>query len=980
MNFSMTYQSADMSEDLGGVTDAALSANLIDALIATLPKWDKYEDCYMAQVRRIVAGDSLQGSAVADIAELLRAQLTPAELNQLPQMVASRRAGQILVIQSDIEHGERRHKELLARRREEERQEREREERRRQEELARNSEEERLRREQEEAAERARLERELRARKQAFADRAPSAFESDFLSADEQLQADPDREALSDAEYLELKSRFARAWAQRELQQTLDEEQGAAVASTGGDIKVVARAGAGKTRTLVTRALFFQRHCGVAPDELLLLAFNAAAAQEMRGRLEEVLGRELPHVMTFHALAYALVHPEEELVFDEPSAGSLGLSREIQRVIDEHLQSERYRPLIRDLMLMHFREDWERIVEGGFHLAIDELIAYRSSLPRETLRGEYVKSFGERLIANTLFENDIDYRYERNFRWSGVNYKPDFTIPVTDRRGVVIEYFGLRDDPDYDKMSQEKRRFWARRAEWTFLEFSPEDIRSNGVEAFANLLLERLARAGVEGGRLSEEEIWQRIRRRAVDRFTGAMRSFVGRCRKRNLTSEALQDAIGRHVPITEAEGLFLTVGASVHSEYLRRLATHHQDDFDGLMWRAVDCVRQGRSRFVRDKGRERGDLKRIRFVLIDEFQDFSGMFDALAQGIRALSPRTEFFCVGDDWQAINGFAGSDLRFFEDFAAHFRDTTTLHVSTNYRSPPEVVRVGNALMAGKGKPANAQRSDCGYVRTARLGEFAPTASEQARHNGDEATPALLRLVRRLLDDGRDVVMLSRRNGVPWFVSYAPGLRSELDGLQRFAEHVRSFLPADDRGRVTASTAHKYKGLENEAVIVLDADEGCYPLVHPNWVFLRVFGDSVAGIEAEERRLFYVALTRSRHSLVVLSDHKDRESQYLSDIRSQTTMDALDWPTLPPMPSLDGARVEVRVSFPYDTLLNERLKNLRYRWNDPGKFWCRSTMAEDFDFDALCGQPWVRTGVCIEVYSEDGDLLKRHQGGD
>ena len=47
--------------------------------------------------------------------------------------------------------------------------------------------------------------------------------------------------------------------------------------------------------------------------------------------------------------------------------------------------------------------------------------ASRSSLPRETLRGEYVKSFGERLIANTLFEHDIDYRYERNFRWSGVN-------------------------------------------------------------------------------------------------------------------------------------------------------------------------------------------------------------------------------------------------------------------------------------------------------------------------------------------------------------------------------------------------------------------------------------------------------------------------------------------------------------------------------------------------------------------------------
>ena len=282
-------------------------------------------------------------------------------------------------------------------------------------------------------------------------------------------------------------------------------------------------------------------------------------------------------------------------------------------------------------------------------------------------------------------------------------------------------------------------------------------------------------------------------------------------------------------------------------------------------------------------------------------------MFDALAQGIRSLSPRAEFFCVGDDWQAINGFAGSDLRFFENFGAHFRDTTTLHVSTNYRSPVDIVSVGNALMAGTGAPAVAHRSDTGWVRTARLSEFTPTATEQARHNGDEATPALLRLVLRLLDDGRDVVMLSRRNGVPWYVSYAPGASGELDGLQRFAEHVRAFLPPEDGRRVTASTAHKYKGLEKEAVIVLDADEGSYPLIHPNWVFLRVFGDSVERIEAEERRLFYVALTRSQHSLVILSDHEDRESGLPSATYEVSAASRDSTGRISPMPSLDGARV-------------------------------------------------------------------------
>jgi DNA helicase-4 len=430
---------------------------------------------------------------------------------------------------------------------------------------------------------------------------------------------------------------------------------------------------------------------------------------------------------------------------------------------------------------------------------------------------------------------------------------------------------------------------------------------------------------------------------------------------------------IVRHVPISEAERLFLDVGVSVYTDYLNRLESAGQEDFDGLVWRAAALMANGQSRFARSKGRERGDIRSLRFVLVDEFQDYSGMFHALSQGIRSLSPGAQFFCVGDDWQAINGFAGSDLRFFSGFAEHFRATTTLNVSTNYRSPVQVVHLGNALMAGRGDPAVPHRPDPGWVTAAYLADFSPSVPEQDRHPGDEATPAVLRLVRHLLDSCRGVVMLSRRNDVPWYVSYGPGRAGELDGLERYAEHVRSFLPDHDRERVTASTAHRYKGLEKEAVIILDADEGSYPLIHPNWVFLRVFGDSVEGIEAEERRLFYVAATRSQHSLVILSDERERESPYLGEIRSRVTVPQVEWQDYPPVLSLDSARLEVRVLNAYG--VRDQLKNLGYRWDGPGKYWCRSMVAEGFDFDVLCQQPWAQAGVHIEVYSELGGLLKR-----
>lgn len=937
---------------MGGRPLRLTALDLIDKLISCWLCWPSQGEYYLKDLApSIVNGSAVLPANEQKICDLLRELLSPEEWGSLPDLIAARRARRLEDIESDRI------------RREQERLERERHE-----------EDERRKREQE------RLEKELRKAelqraRQAFIDQAQSVFDSAFLNADTSLADEPGRSLFTNEQYLELKIKYVQDWAKRVLQQTLDPQQAAAVAATGGDIRVVARAGAGKTRTLVTRALFLKMHCDIPAENLLLLAFNRAAATEMQERLKKTLGDAVPHVMTFHALAYALVHPDEDLVYDEPSAGNLALSREVQDVIDEHLQSDVFGALIRDLMLQYFREDWERIIEGGFHLPIKELVEYRLALPRETLNGDYVKSFGERLIANTLFQNDIDYKYERNYRWNGVNYRPDFTILLPERRGVVIEYFGLKGDPYYDQMSQEKREFWKSQAGWTLLEYSPNDITSRSADGFATLLLQQLDALGVKGRRLSEEEIWERIHKRAVDTFTRAMKTFVGRCRNLNIDTDQLNDRIERHTPISDAESMFLRVGASVYSGYLSRLKSGNKEDFDGLMWRAVARLEKGESRFARDKGRERGDLRKIRFVLIDEFQDFSRMFYELSKGIRSLSPEAEFFCVGDDWQAINGFAGSDLRFFEDFESFFRTTSTLGVTTNYRSPKRVVEIGNALMLGRGDPAEAKKDEDGRVSAAFMSDFRPSATEQARHKGDEATPALLRLVRRVLDSGHEVVMLSRRNDVPGFVNYPREAEDGIDGLERFAEHIRSYLPENDRPRVTASTAHKYKGLEKDAVIVLDANQGCYPLIHPNWVFLRLFGDTLERIESEERRLFYVALTRSKQTLVIVSDDPERESPYLKEIKFRMRLDSIRWDELPPVASIDGARIEVRVFNAYD--VRDQLKKLGYRWNEPLKSWCRSMLAEGFSFEALCGQEWARNGAVIKIYSEEGRLIQDNE---
>ncbi|MCR4404035.1 MAG: hypothetical protein NUW06_01845 [Candidatus Acetothermia bacterium] len=229
-----------------------------------------------------------------------------------------------------------------------------------------------------------------------------------------------------------------------------------------------------------------------------------------------------------------------------------------------------------------------------------------------------------------------------------------------------------------------------------------------------------------------------------------------------------------------------------------------------------------------------------------------------------------------------------------------------------------------------------------------------------------------MLRYFLDQGQDVVILSRRNGAPWYVNYAERGSGKPDDLQRFLEHLRSFLPEEDRGRVGISTAHKYKGGEKQAVIVLDAVERSYPLIHPNWVFLRVFGDSIETIEDEERRLFYVAVTRAKDSLALVTESL-RESPYLDDIRKHMSLTSLSWDELPAVPSLDQPRLEIRVFGAYR--VKDELRDHGYQWNGTEKYWYRTVPAEGFSFDALLRQPWARQVSKIEVYCEMRELLHR-----
>jgi DNA helicase-4 len=815
---------------------------------------------------------------------------------------------------------------------------------------------------------RERQERELattRGRREAIHSYLKAELAADFLNAEQMLWMHPDATFLDKDDVKRVKREVVKQWSGQYLDHELDDEQLDAVAATHTNVLIAARAGSGKTRTLTSRALFLLTHCHVDPNELLIVAFNNKAVDEIRNRLRDATEGPLPHIRTFHSLAYGIENPAETLL-DEQSKRRL-----IQRIIDDHMADNEQGALIRELMTEHFRSDWEDLALRESGLLASESLRLARLLPRETLRGEYVKSYGEKLIANVLFENGIDYRYERPFAWDGRRYRPDFTIEHRRDRGVVIEYFGVRGHFGYKIQMLEKRSYWSKKDGWTLVELTPEDVRGDPDE-FADELLWRLDRLGIPRTPLSDEEIWQRIRRRAIGEFTRTIETFISRSRKRGLSADDLAALVSQHHSATPTERAFLRVAQLIYGQYPEILKSTESDDFDGLMWRAVRALRKGKTTFVRNASDPPGDVRRIRHVLVDEFQDFSGLFYEIARSMWDTNPDLSFFCVGDDWQAINSFAGSDLRYYTDFSTRFETGERLRISRNYRSSGTIVAAGNALMGSRGAPAVAVLPERRQLISLDLDSFSSTVAEQGRCTSPVLCPALLRVIRSCLDRGENVVLLSRTQNASrsWGID---DVNSEwLKDLDSILKHLLGHLSKEERQRVSISTTHGFKGLESDAVIIIDATDSRYPLVHPTWIFFRVFGDTLTHLENEERRLFYVAITRARSSLYFVTQ-STRMSPLLSELRSNFPVLDLDWSSLNPAHALGTSQIEIRVYNGYHH--RNALKSEGFGFINEEKCW-RMFLPNDCDVTSfLRERPWFRHPVRIELLRNGQQLSQQ-----
>lgn len=287
--------------------------------------------------------------------------------------------------------------------------------------------------------------------------------------------------------------------------------------------------------------------------------------------------------------------------------------------------------------------------------------------------------------------------------------------------------------------------------------------------------------------------------------------------------------------------------------------------------------------------------IQHLKYIMVDEYQDFSYLFFSIIQAIRSNCSEAKLFAVGDDWQAINRFAGSDVKYFIDFAKYFpEDVVNIPLSTNYRSDKKIVECANKYMlahydahATKAIPFSAKNGKIKLINPQKTkfqkDDLAEDALGDARYQKVlakvcggalqqylEAAQLLKTVVKIAKHHRKEQILLLHRHNFTSFPTVT--LENFYQALKIIMVEWGLMPPERFEAQVRAMTMHKSKGLESDVVILLELNRDRVLTSHPHATIFELFGDTLAAEKADQHRLLYVALTRAKHKLYLLSSDK------------------------------------------------------------------------------------------------------------
>lgn len=652
----------------------------------------------------------------------------------------------------------------------------------------------------------------------------------------------------------------------------LDSQQMKCIVKPAPSHLVIAGAGTGKTTTIVGKVKYLLNSCTCEAKDILVLSFTNASAAEMRERINKETGEEID-ASTFHKLGLNIINAVNGIT---PKITKISLQAFAKEKLVENMKDPKYLDLLCRYFLFNYKYEKS---EFDFQNS-SEYEEYLRTNPPVTLNGDSVKSYGEMDIANFLYRNGIAYEYEKEYEHDTrtedrYQYYPDFYL--TDY-GIYIEYFGINEkgevpvyfsSRDGRSPSEEYRAGmeWKRKlhkANNTALVECYSYERSKG-ELLTNLEA-NLKKAGVEFKPLNPQEIWDKVAESNSKNVLTGISELIGTVislMKSNECEIEQLRTICMNAPETGRNTVLVDLIAPIYDSYVETLKRNSEIDFNDMINDAARMIRAGKY------------VNPYKYVIVDEYQDISKSRFNLLKALRE-SADYDLFCVGDDWQSIYRFAGSDMDYILNFAKYWGPTEYSKIETTYRFTDSLIDISGRFVMRN--PSQIKKAIRGIP--SKLG-FA--MGEIKGYNEELAIKFMLNRLRELPNNST-VFFLGRYTFDSRLLSDCKDLECRYD--QATQEAIVVFPERKDL-KMQFLTAHKSKGLQADYVFIINNRErgmGFPSKIQDDPLVDCLLEGKEAFPFAEERRLFYVALTRAKVKSFLVAVNGN-ESAFASEMEQQ-----------------------------------------------------------------------------------------------
>lgn len=660
----------------------------------------------------------------------------------------------------------------------------------------------------------------------------------------------------------------------------LDPQQRDSIVKLEDNCLVIASAGSGKTSTIVGKAKYLVEKQHIIPSKILLLTYTKKAANE----LAERMNIEGINSGTFHSLAYRII---AETTGQAPSICDADVPLNVFHklvVENEDFLHAIDNYIINLQSLMKLEHDY---MDAFAYFEDRKKYGIQALFPDADGKIIFTRSEEEKRLCSILTRLGVMFRYECDYPFNTRTperrqYKPDFTIYFKDAKDewqrIYLEHYAI------DANNQVPRWFgegtkggwkaanqkyhegiaWKRYTHCQYhtilIETTSADFRNGTIET---RLKEQLSQYGVPIKERTDEELYNMLvsRNRQLEKtvFT-LLLSFITLMKANEKTIDGLLEETkprdGQLTSVREQRNRYILteIIKPFYESYEAELAKNYEIDFTDAIIQATQICREGL-------------WKQYDYILVDEFQDISIDRYKLLQALRSDKPKTKLYCVGDDWQSIFRFAGSDMSLFYEFEKYFGFTEICKIETTYRfHQPLIDKSSEFVMKNSEQKEKTIRTPEGDMKHTYL-NFVKCESE------DDSVKNKVEEIVASLPKDEDVLLMGRYNYDAMSVGFTGKINNNDNRIKvKIAGREIFFL-----------SVHSAKGLEADHVILVNCNQGAYgfpSLIEDDPILDFVLSKSESYPFAEERRLFYVAMTRAKKRMYILYDQQ-RPSPFISE---------------------------------------------------------------------------------------------------